>query len=55
VNVGLNLTYTGSLATMLWRRGVRRAGVEPLTGEFFRMARLTTPVALCAAVFALCT
>ncbi len=55
VNVGPNLTYTGSLATMLWRREVRRAGVEPSTGEFFRMAWLSTPVALCAAVLALWT
>ena len=29
VNVGPNLTYTGSLATLLWRRVVRAAGVEP--------------------------
>ena len=46
VNVGPNLTYTGSLATLLWRRAVRAAGVEPSRGEFFRFAVIATPAAL---------
>ena len=29
VNVGPNLTYTGSLATLLWRRVVRAEDIEP--------------------------
>ncbi|MDQ1431492.1 MAG: arsenical pump rane protein [Actinomycetota bacterium] len=53
VNVGPNLTYTGSLATLLWRRVVRGAGVEPGRGAFFRFALLTTPAALVASAFAL--
>jgi arsenical pump membrane protein len=39
VNVGPNLTDTGSLATL-------PAAVEPPPGEFFRLAVLTTPLAL---------
>ena len=46
VNVGPNLTYTGSLATLLWRRAVRAAGVEPSRRAFFRFAVIATPAAL---------
>jgi arsenical pump membrane protein len=53
VNVGPNLTYTGSLATLLWRRVVRSAGMEPSRHAFFRLALLATPVALLASSFAL--
>jgi arsenical pump membrane protein len=49
VNVGPNLTYTGSLATLLWRRAVRREAVEPPRRSFFRLAVLATPLALVAA------
>ena len=40
------LTYTGSLATLLWRRVVRAADVEPSRGAFFRFAVFATPIAL---------
>jgi arsenical pump membrane protein len=53
VNVGPNLTYTGSLATLLWRRVVRAAGVEPSRGAFFRFAVLATPLALVLATLSL--
>lgn len=53
VNVGPNLTYTGSLATLLWRRAVRRAGVEPSRGAFFRFAVFATPLALLLATLSL--
>jgi arsenical pump membrane protein len=53
VNVGPNLTYHGSLATLLWRRCVRAEGVEPSRREFFTAAVITTPLALVAAVGAL--
>jgi arsenical pump membrane protein len=46
VNVGPNLTYTGSLANLLWRRVVRAAGVEPSRRAFFRFAVIATPAAL---------
>jgi arsenical pump membrane protein len=53
VNVGPNVTYTGSLATLLWRREVRRSGVEPPRRAFYRLALLATPIALLGAVSAL--
>jgi arsenical pump membrane protein len=46
VNVGPNLTYTGSLATLLWRRVVRAAGVEPSRRAFFRFGAIATPLAV---------
>jgi arsenical pump membrane protein len=53
VNVGPNLTYTGSLATLLWRRVVRAEEVEPSRRVFFRLAVLATPVALVVSTVAL--
>jgi arsenical pump membrane protein len=53
VNIGPNVTYTGSLATLLWRREVRASGVEPRRREFYRFAFLATPIALVGAVVAL--
>jgi arsenical pump membrane protein len=53
VNIGPNLTYTGSLATLLWRRVVRAAGAEPGRREFFRLALLATPLALVLATLIL--
>jgi arsenical pump membrane protein len=53
VNIGPNLTYTGSLATLLWRRVVREAGMEPSRGRFFRFALIATPVALLCATTSL--
>jgi arsenical pump membrane protein len=53
VNVGPNLTYTGSLATLIWRRAVRAAAIEPSHRAFFRFAVLTTPAALVASSVAL--
>ena len=53
VNIGPNLTVTGSLATLLWRRIVRRVRAEPARGSFTRVTAVTTPVALAAATAAL--
>jgi arsenical pump membrane protein len=53
VNIGPNLTYTGSLATLLWRRAVRRADVEPSGRSFFRFALVATPAALLLATASL--
>jgi arsenical pump membrane protein len=53
VNIGPNLTYTGSLATLLWRKTVRAEDAEPSRRAFFTAAVLTTPLALVAAVCAL--
>ncbi len=53
VNIGPNLTYTGSLATLLWRRSLRRHGSAPDLGEFTRLGLLTVPAGLVLAVLAL--
>ncbi|MBO1336355.1 arsenic transporter [Streptomyces sp. VRA16 Mangrove soil] len=53
VNIGPNLTYVGSLATLLWRRIVHAHGVEPELGEFTRLGLLTVPVGLLASTVAL--
>ncbi len=48
VNVGPNLTFSGSLATLLWRR-VMHAHDEPADpGEFARLGALTVPCVLVA-------
>jgi arsenical pump membrane protein len=53
VNIGPNLTYTGSLATLLWRRVLQRHGTAPDLGEFTRLGLLTVPAGLVVAVLAL--
>jgi arsenical pump membrane protein len=53
VNIGPNLTYTGSLATLLWRRTLRHHGSAPDLGEFIRLGLLTVPAGLVLAVLAL--
>jgi arsenical pump membrane protein len=53
VNIGPNLTYTGSLATLLWRKVVRAERVEPSVGSFYRISAVATPLALVGAVVAL--
>jgi arsenical pump membrane protein len=46
VNVGPNLTYVGSLATLLWRRVLQAQDTDPELGEFLRLGALTVPAAL---------
>jgi arsenical pump membrane protein len=53
VNIGPNLTYTGSLATLLWRRILQTRGSAPELGEFTRLGLLTVPAALVLGVLAL--
>ncbi|MFE1952464.1 SLC13 family permease [Streptomyces sp. NPDC059524] len=53
VNVGPNLTYVGSLATLLWRRIVHAHGTEPELGEFTRLGLLTVPATLLGSTLAL--
>jgi arsenical pump membrane protein len=53
VNTGPNLTYVGSLATLLWRRTLRRHQAEPPTSEFLRLGALTVPPVLLASTVAL--
>ena len=53
VNVGPNLTYAGSLATLLWRRVLHREDADVELGEFLRLGALTVPAALVAATVVL--
>jgi arsenical pump membrane protein len=55
VNIGPNLTYAGSLATLLWRRIVHEHDTEVNLGEFTRLGLLVVPPALALAVVALWT
>ena len=49
VNVGPNLTYVGSLATLLWRRVLHVEDHSVELGEFVRLGALTVPAGLVAA------
>ena len=53
VNTGPNLTYVGSLATLLWRRVLRRHGEELPISEFLSLGVITVPLVLVAASLAL--
>jgi len=53
VNIGPNLTYVGSLATLLWRRVLRERDAEPAVAEFLQLGGLTVPAGLLAATAAL--
>ncbi|MCX4547996.1 SLC13 family permease [Streptomyces sp. NBC_01267] len=53
VNLGPNLTYVGSLATLLWRRIMNEHGSEPELGTFSRLGLLTVPATLAVSTVAL--
>lgn len=55
VNIGPNLTYAGSLATLLWRRIVHEHDSNVELGEFTRLGVFTVPAALGLSVVALWT
>jgi arsenical pump membrane protein len=53
VNIGPNLTYVGSLATMLWRRIAHAHDQETDVAEFTRLGLRTVPLALASSTVAL--
>jgi arsenical pump membrane protein len=53
VNIGPNLTYAGSLATLLWRRLLAERDQDVKLGEFTRLGLVTVPAGLAAATVAL--
>ena len=53
LTIGAGLTWTGSLANLLWRRTLARAGTTPSTARFHLVSLTLTPVALVAAIAAL--
>jgi arsenical pump membrane protein len=50
VNIGPNLTYVGSLATLLWRQILHGHGHAPATRDFLRLGSLTVPACLLVGV-----
>lgn len=48
VNLGPNLTYVGSLATLLWRRLLHAEGAAPQVAEFTALGAMTVPLTLLA-------
>jgi arsenical pump membrane protein len=53
LNVGSGLTYSGSLANLLWRRTLVRQGQDPGLRDFHRLSLVATPLSVVAAVAAL--
>ena len=53
VDIGPNLSVTGSLATILWLIALRRENVEMTPGQFFKVGVIAMPAALCLSVLAL--
>jgi arsenical pump membrane protein len=53
VNVGPNLTYVGSLATLLWRQILHARDHPPAVGEFLRLGATTVAAGLVVGVAAL--
>jgi arsenical pump membrane protein len=50
VDLGPNLSITGSLATLLWLAALRREGIEVGAGQFLRVGAWVMPPALAAAL-----
>jgi arsenical pump membrane protein len=53
VDLGPNLSVTGSLATILWLIALRREGVEITGWEFLKAGMIAMPIALLASLLAL--
>ncbi len=53
VDVGPNLSVTGSLATILWLIALRRENAEISAREFLKIGMVVMPLSLAAAIFAL--
>jgi arsenical pump membrane protein len=53
LTIGSGLTWTGSLATLLWRRALVRQGLAAPSRELHRVSLTLTPVCLTAAVVTL--
>jgi arsenical pump membrane protein len=53
VNIGPNLSYAGSLATLLWRRLLADRDHDVELAEFTRLGLLTVPAGVALATVAL--
>jgi arsenical pump membrane protein len=52
IDIGPNLSVTGSLATILWLIALRREGVEITATEFLKAGMVIMPVSLLLSVVA---
>jgi arsenical pump membrane protein len=52
IDLGPNLSITGSLATILWLIAIRREGLHVSGWQFLRMGILIMPISLLAAIAA---
>ena len=50
LNVGSGLTFSGSLANLLWRRTLKRQAQDPGLRDFHRLSLVATPLSVVAAV-----
>ncbi len=50
IDLGPNLSVTGSLATILWLSALRKEGVEVSAGSFLKLGVVAMPLALAAAL-----
>lgn len=53
IDLGPNLSVTGSLATLLWLAAIRREGEDVGAWQFLKVGALAMPVALVCALAAL--
>jgi arsenical pump membrane protein len=53
IDLGPNLSVTGSLATILWLSALRREGVTMTAWQFLRLGALIMPPALVGALLGL--
>jgi len=53
VDLGPNLSVTGSLATILWLLAIRREGEDVTAWQFLRVGAVAMPVALALALLGL--
>lgn len=53
IDLGPNLSVTGSLATVLWLTALRREGIEVGFGQFLKVGLAVMPVALVLCLYAL--
>jgi len=52
IDLGPNLSITGSLATILWLIAIRREGMHISAWQFFRVGMLIMPISLLFAIAA---
>jgi arsenical pump membrane protein len=52
VDLGPNLSITGSLATILWLTAIRREGLEVSGWQFLKIGAIIMPISLVLAILA---